>query len=109
MKRNYRVVHADDKQVVVAAKYRGKSVRAVAKCNPNDTFDLAFGERLATLRCKEKVAAKKAKDILKAYCDICREENAIRKKRAQLGDKAVIARAALAGIRIEMAELLNYE
>lgn len=41
--------------VVATTKYEGKKVRAVAKCHPEDTFDLKVGIRLAVLRCDTKV------------------------------------------------------
>ena len=38
--------------VVATTKYEGKKVRAVARCHPEDTFDLKVGIRLAVLRCE---------------------------------------------------------
>lgn len=42
--------------VVVTSTYAGKVVRGVAKCSPNDEFNLEYGEELAKARCDFKVA-----------------------------------------------------
>ena len=58
----YRCIIDDPNQptkVIVLSKYAGKDVRGVAKCSPNDRFDLETGETLAKLRCDEKVAWKR--------------------------------------------------
>ena len=47
------------KKVIVLSKYAGKDVRGIAKCSPNDKFDIETGRELATLRCDEKVAYKR--------------------------------------------------
>ncbi len=40
--------------------YAGKSVEAFAKCDPADTFDLAFGTAVALKRLDYKIAKKRA-------------------------------------------------
>lgn len=47
--------------VVVTSTYAGKVVRGVAKCSPNDEFNLEDGEKLAKARCDCKVAALRCK------------------------------------------------
>ena len=47
------------KKVIVLSKYAGKDVRGIAKCSPNDAFNIETGRELATLRCDEKVAWKR--------------------------------------------------
>ena len=47
------------KKVIVLSKYAGKDVRGIAKCSPNDKFNVEVGRELATLRCDEKVAYKR--------------------------------------------------
>lgn len=53
----------DDKNklVVAASTYAGKTVRGVAKCSDDDTFDLEKGKKLAAARCNLKVAEKRLK------------------------------------------------
>jgi Mg2+ and Co2+ transporter CorA len=64
MKYNY-YVKTDRKtgkqSVICVGSYAGKVVRAVAKCNPNDTFDFEKGKALAAARCDEKIALKRLK------------------------------------------------
>ena len=50
--------HSDNK-VIAVSTYAGKTVRGVAKCNPEDTFSLEHGQALAAARCNEKIAMKR--------------------------------------------------
>lgn len=46
----------DNKTIVVAiSTYAGKTVRGIAKCDPEDAFDLEKGKELAALRCAKKI------------------------------------------------------
>lgn len=57
--------HEDKKTVVCTTLYKGQMVRGIAKCDPEDEFDLEFGKKVAYLRCKAKFARKKFKHALK--------------------------------------------
>ena len=62
----YRFYETPNK-VICVSTFAKKDVRGVAKCSPNDEFDVEVGRRLAMLRCDKKVAKKrlaKAKDRL---------------------------------------------
>ena len=50
--------------------YAGKTVYAVAKCDPQDTFNYEFGEKLALLRLDQKIAQKRASSM-KNYVKFC--------------------------------------
>lgn len=45
--------------VIAISTYAGKTVKGVAKCDPEDTFDLEKGKKLAAARCNEKVCRKR--------------------------------------------------
>lgn len=45
--------------VICVSRYAGRNVRATAKCNPEDEFNLSFGKHLARARVDEKVAQKR--------------------------------------------------
>lgn len=51
--------YATGNKVIAVSTYAGKTVRGVAKCNPEDTFDLEKGMRIAAARCAEKIAFKR--------------------------------------------------
>ena len=54
--------YTDEKTIVIATSTYGKKiVRGIAKCNPNDEFDLEYGKRLAKARLDYKIAKKRAK------------------------------------------------
>ena len=59
---NYRYIINDSQhptKVIALSTYAGKNVRGIAKCSPNDEFDLDVGCTLAQLRCDEKIASKR--------------------------------------------------
>ena len=45
--------------VIAVSTYEGKTVRGVAKCDPQDTFNMEKGRELAAARCNQKVAMKR--------------------------------------------------
>lgn len=55
---NYKYIVTKN-MVIAISTYAGRTVRGVAKCHPNDTFDEEFGKRLAAARCNEKIAIKR--------------------------------------------------
>lgn len=72
----YRCIIDDPNQptkVIVLSKYAGKDVRGIAKCSPNDKFDLKTGETLAKLRCDEKVAWKRVKRAQRKVAEAAEE------------------------------------
>lgn len=64
----------NDNQVIAVSTFAGKIVKGIAKCNPNDTFSLETGKRLAALRCNQKITAKRLKTAAMRYVEA---ENAI--------------------------------
>ena len=63
----YNVYVIENRRMVVAVtKYNGNTVRAVAKCHPEDTFDAKTGITLAVLRCEIKLNKIK-RSILKEH------------------------------------------
>lgn len=68
MKNNYKVyVDEKNKTVIAVCRYAGRNIRAVAKCAPEDTFDIEFGTKLAKARCDLKVARAKNQNASVAY------------------------------------------
>lgn len=68
-KHNYKI-YTHDNEVIAVTSFARRPVRATAKCDPRDTFDVDFGKALAIARCDEKVAEKRraaaAKRLAKA-------------------------------------------
>ena len=68
MKNNYKIyVDEKNKTVIAVCRYAGRNIRAIAKCSPEDTFDIDFGTKLAKARCEVKVAKMKIKNASAAY------------------------------------------
>ena len=61
-----------NEKIVCASHFAGETVRGVAICSSNDTFDPEVGRELARLRCDQKIAEKRhwrAIDKLRAAID----------------------------------------
>ena len=50
------------KVVIAISHHAGKVVRGVAKCHPEDNFDIEKGKAIASARCNAKVCAKRLVD-----------------------------------------------
>ena len=85
--------------------YAGKTVKGVAKRNPEDEFDLEVGKRLARARCDYKLRKKQLKNKIKR-CEIAQAELIIAQNHAR---NAVIykveAEAALAAAKRALEEI----
>lgn len=57
------IIDEKKQRVIAVSKYKGNSVRGVAKCGPDDKFDIEKGETLAIARCLKKIAQKRYADI----------------------------------------------
>ena len=58
----------EDNTVVCTTFYKGRTIRGIAKCDPEDDFNLEVGKKLAYLRCRQKFAIKKCERAHKV-CD----------------------------------------
>ena len=54
-------------KVIAISSFAKKPVRGIARCMDSDTFNEENGKKLATLRCNEKVAAKRYKRASSYY------------------------------------------
>lgn len=114
----YNYVDKKTGQQVVKAitMYAGKSVSAVAKCDPQDTFDLEFGTKLAMLRLDQKIALKRAASM-KAYAKFCemnlelveiekrRTKNALQRAEVSYSDRMVEAKQYADEIKAMLANI----
>lgn len=105
-------------QHIVKARtmYAGKSVTAVAKCDPADTFDLEFGKALALKRLDVKIAEKRAASM-KAYAKFCRmnlefieiekrrTKNALQRAEVSYSDRMVEAKQYADEIKAMLANI----
>lgn len=53
--------YVNGNQVICVSSYAKKPIKGVAKCSPEDTFNLEIGKQLAKLRCDAKVAKQRVK------------------------------------------------
>ena len=56
-----------DNKMICLSTFRGKTIRGIAKCDPEDTFNEDKGRKLSQLRCKRKVLTKRVKFAQNAY------------------------------------------
>ena len=106
---NY-VVVPEKKKVVAYSTYAGQSVRGVAKCAPDDEFDVEFGKKLAAARCNVKVARKRLKRALErrdvAWDEYLKAEDQLMKEEDYVDD----ANSALTEAEIYLSSIIqDYE
>ena len=63
-------------KVIAISSYAGKAVRGVAKCHPNDNFDVEYGKSLAAARCNEKICKKRMKRATQKLAEATESLNA---------------------------------
>lgn len=91
---NYKYVVIPGEKVIAISTYAGRTVKGVAKCHPNDTFDVEFGKKLAAARCNEKISYKRLTRALNKYKEAIDESFAVDKKIVRMRDYALDAGAA---------------
>lgn len=94
-----------NRTVICTTFYKGKSIRAIAKCDPKDSFNLETGKQLAYLRCREKFLKTKAGIAIDAYAEawaaLCRAEKCLQ----NTADFVTDVRCKLDDIRSQLAAL----
>jgi hypothetical protein len=71
MERTYKYKYVIDEKkrtIVALSTFAGQVVRGVARCAPNDAFDIEAGKKLAEARCVMKIAhrrLRRAEDMVK--------------------------------------------
>jgi len=86
----YKFVVAGNK-IVAISTYAGKIVRGVAKCDPNDVFNLEEGKKLAAARCDEKVNSRRlrrAQNNVKWYKELIEYYNSQLRKEQEFEREA---------------------
>lgn len=106
---NYKYVVIPGKKVIAISTYAGRTVKGVAKCHPNDTFDVELGKSLAAARCNEKIAGKRFQRALNkynaAFDKLLEAEEEINKTRVYLAD----SHKALSAARIDVRNFFGSE
>lgn len=101
----YQTYLAGEKKIIVVSRYAGKVVRGVAKCAPGDAFDAEKGEKLARLRCDEKISEKRVARSQEAYADACEALVKAQKRVAAMKDYMEDAAAEYADVKAELAKV----
>jgi len=91
---NYKYVVIPGEKVIAISTYAGRTVKGVAKCHPNDTFDVEFGKKLAAARCNEKISYKRLTRALNKYGEAVNESIAADEKMKRMRDYVLDAGAA---------------
>ena len=91
---NYKYVVIPGEKVIAISTYAGRTVKGVAKCHPNDTFDVEFGKKLAAARCNEKIAYKRLTRALNKFGEAVDESVAADEKMKRMRDYVFDAGAA---------------
>ena len=92
--------YVDGNRVIAVSTYCGKTVRGVAVCHPDDTFDLELGKRIAAAKCNERVAFKRleraSNKAMEAGLDVVRAQQHQDAMRAYYNDAYIAYNEAAA-------------
>lgn len=104
---NYKYVINEEKRTVVAlSSFAGQVIRGVARCAPNDVFDVEAGKRLAEARCSMKIAHKR---LQRAEDMVTGCKSGLRYFTEQLAKYERYEIDAIEGVKIAAAELKKLE
>ena len=100
--------------VKATTMYDGKTVSALSKCDPNDTFDLEFGTAVALKRLDIKIAQKRQASMI-AYAKFCKmnleffeiEKRRVKKAMERAEVAAFDRKVEAKELEAELTELLN--
>lgn len=62
MDKRYKYFRDGSNTVIAISTYAGKTVKGIAKCDPNDNFSYDYGKKLAKARCDVKISRKRYKN-----------------------------------------------
>ena len=62
-------VNEDKGEVIAVTRYGGRAIKGIAKCSPEDIFNLELGKRIAVARAERKVAKAKLRNASVKYCE----------------------------------------
>ena len=81
-KYKYYSFHIDEegKKVIAVTHYAGRAVRGIAKCAPEDTFDVELGCKIAVARAERKVARAKIRNAAAKYLEAAKAADAAQKR-----------------------------
>ena len=77
------VVRDDKREIICISHYAGRTVKGVAKCAPNDNWDIEYGRRLAQARCDYKIAKMRKKNAVKLLAMTENQIDQLRRKFAK--------------------------
>lgn len=104
----YDFYFSKDKQKVIAvSRYAGRPVKGIAKCSPEDTYDVWSGKVLAAARCNQKVAEKRLKRAEKKLREATAAFAQAQKYMLEMNDYYEDARRSSFDAKKQVKNLLN--
>ena len=95
------------KKVICVTMYAGKSVRGVAICSEDDTFNFDAGQRLAKARCDHKLAERRMSRIEKELQDIANQQKVLANKHNKLIDSLMKANTSVEDAKEQVNSLVS--
>lgn len=97
--------NADNGTIVCTTIYKGRMIRGIAKCNPEDNFDISIGKKLAYLRCRAKFMRKK---LIRAKKVLAEASNALTFAKLNFGKACEFVDDSEAQLRNAKSELFKF-
>lgn len=109
--KRYKYVRDGDNTVIAISTYAGKTVKGIAKCEPNDKFSYDYGKKLAKARCDVKILKKRYKNadskLKAAYETLIAARIAARKYYNKMFNYKADAFKAMEAAKENLANILN--
>ena len=84
---NYKTyIDEKNRSIIAVCRYAGRTVKAIAKCAPEDTFDIETGKKLALARCKWKVNKLKLRNAGVKYLEAAKAADEARRRFDKMKD-----------------------
>lgn len=101
-------IYFDNKNTIIAvSNYKGKTIKGVAKCSPEDNFNYAKGVELAVARLRLKKAKLKAKLAVEEINKLKTKNDILRNKIAKASDFYADAIDELQSLDSELNNILE--
>lgn len=103
----YQIDTSQDEKIVAMSSFAGIPVKGIAKCDPNDVYDMEKGIKLAIRRCDEKIAVKKMARGQQKLAAAEKEFEAAKERLEMMQQYADDAEINLVKTSKELADYLN--
>lgn len=107
MDKRYKYTRDSGNTVIAISTYAGKTIKGVAKCDPNDNFSYDYGRKLAKARCDAKISKKRYKNANNKLREAYEALNAAREYYNKMVEYKMDSFKAMDAAKENLSNILN--